>query len=174
VQYVLRIKCSNVGLYTSKHLNREEDYCHFSSKSTNCGVLRVVGLVSKLNTSCTMFRASNAVIWVFKRRNISIGKRITVIFRQKRRMFAFCGLLVWFGGSIRRALSSARKMQKVGRFNVEIFQSARQLRSFLDKNDECSHCASCWSGFEAQYVLHNVRRLKCRNLGVYTSKYFKR
>jgi hypothetical protein len=80
VHYVLHVICSNLGVYTSKYLDREGDYGHFSLKSTNDRVLRVVGLVSKLNTACTMFCTSNAVIWAFKRRQISIGEEITVIF----------------------------------------------------------------------------------------------
>jgi hypothetical protein len=55
VHYVLTVRCSNLGANTSKYLNRDGSYGHFSSKSTNDSVLRVVGLVSKHNTACTMF-----------------------------------------------------------------------------------------------------------------------
>jgi hypothetical protein len=55
VHYVLTVRCSNLGAYTSKYLNRDGSYGHFSSKSTNDLVLRVVGLVSKHATVCTMF-----------------------------------------------------------------------------------------------------------------------
>jgi hypothetical protein len=55
VHYVLTIRCSNLCAYTSKYLNRDGRYGHFSSKSANDSVLRVVGLVSKHNTACTMF-----------------------------------------------------------------------------------------------------------------------
>jgi hypothetical protein len=111
VHSVLGNKCSNLGLQTSKFLNREGNYGHFWSKSTNDRVLRVVGLVPKLNPKCTMFCVQNAVIWAFKRRNISIGKEITVIFGQNRRMIEFCGLFGFFRSIIRRALRSAREMQ---------------------------------------------------------------
>jgi hypothetical protein len=106
-----RAKFSNLGLQTSKYLNREGNYCHFSPKATNDRVLRVVGLLSKHSTACTMFCAQNAVISAFKCRNISIGKEIAVIFRQNRRMIEFCELPGLFRSFIRRALCSARKMQ---------------------------------------------------------------
>jgi hypothetical protein len=44
-----------LGVQTSKYLNRNGNYGHFSLKSTNDRVLRVVGLVSKLHTACTVF-----------------------------------------------------------------------------------------------------------------------
>jgi hypothetical protein len=135
VYYVLRAKCSNLGLQTSKYLNREGNYGHFWSKSTYDRVLRVVRLLSKHNTACTLFWATNAVIWAFKRRNFSIGKEITVIFGQNRRMIEFCELLGLFRSLIRSAQCSACKMQSFGRLNVEISQSGRKLRSFLVKID---------------------------------------
>jgi hypothetical protein len=88
----LRLKCSSFGVYTSKYLNREENYGHFSTKTMNVRYLRVVGLVSRLTKSCTMFCASNAVTWVSIRRNILNDKAITFIFRQNRRIVAFCVL----------------------------------------------------------------------------------
>jgi hypothetical protein len=111
VHYVLTFKCSNVGVEASKYLNRKGNYGHFSLKSTNDQVLRVVGLVPKLNPTCTMFCVQNAVIWAFKRRNFSIGKEITVIFRQNRRMIEFCRLLGFYRSKIWNVLRSARKMQ---------------------------------------------------------------
>jgi hypothetical protein len=111
VHYVLHVKCSNLDLQTSNFLNREGNYGYFSSKSTNDRVLRVVGLVPKLNPTCTMFCVQNAVIWAFKRRNFSIGKEITVIFRQNRRMIEFCRLLGFYRSKIWNVLRSARKMQ---------------------------------------------------------------
>jgi hypothetical protein len=101
-----RAKFSNLGLQTSKYLNRDGNYVHFSTKSTSDRVLRVAGLVSKLHTACTMLCARNAVIWAFKRRNISIGKEITVIFRQKRRMIEFCELSGLFRSLVQCALLS--------------------------------------------------------------------
>jgi hypothetical protein len=80
----LRLKFSSLGVYTSIYLNREENYGHFSTKTTNVRIVRVVGLVCMLNTSCTKFCASNAVTCVFIRRNISNDKAITYIFRQNR------------------------------------------------------------------------------------------
>jgi hypothetical protein len=53
----VRIKCSSLGVYPTKYLNREENYGHFSRKTTNVRSLRVVGLVSMLNASRTMFGA---------------------------------------------------------------------------------------------------------------------
>jgi hypothetical protein len=111
VHSVPRAKCSNLDLQTSNFLNREGNYGYFSSKSTNDRVLQVVGLLSKHNMACTTFCAQNAVIWGFKRRNISIGKEITVIFGQNRRMIEFCGLFGFFRSIIRRVLRSAREMQ---------------------------------------------------------------
>jgi hypothetical protein len=135
VHSVPRAKCSNLDLQTSNFLNREGNYGYFSSKSTNDRVLQVVGLLSKHNMACTTFCAQNAVIWAFKRRNFSIGKEITVIFRENRRMIEFCGLFGLLRSLIRRALCSACKMQSLGRLNVEISQSGRKLRSFLVKID---------------------------------------
>jgi hypothetical protein len=100
-----------LGVYTSKYLNRQGNYGHFSTKSMYCGVLRVVGLVFKLNTVCTMFSARNAVIWTFNHRNISMGKEITAIFRQNRRMIAFYVLRCLLPRIIQRALCSALEMQ---------------------------------------------------------------
>jgi hypothetical protein len=136
VHYVLRAKCSNLGLQTSKYLNREGNYGHFWSKSTYDRVLRVVRLFSKHNTAWALFCAQNAVIWGFKRRNISIGKEITDIFGQNRRMIEFCGLFGFFRSVIRRVLRSARKMQDSGPSNVEISLSGRKLRLFFFKSDE--------------------------------------
>jgi hypothetical protein len=96
VLYVLRFKCSYLGLYTTNSLQREGNYSTVLSKSTNGRVLRVVGLASTLNRACTMFCAENAVIWPFKRRNISNGTEITVIFRQNGRLIAFCELFAGF------------------------------------------------------------------------------
>jgi hypothetical protein len=105
----LRLKCSSFGVYTTKYLNRQENYGHFSTKTTNVRILRVVGLVSRLNTSCTMFCESNAVIWAFKRRNMAIAKEITDIFRQNRRIVAICELSGLFPSLLQRALCSALK-----------------------------------------------------------------
>jgi hypothetical protein len=109
-----RAKFSNLGLRTSNYLNRDGNYVHFLSKSTNDRVLRVVGLLSKHSTACTMFCAQNAVISAFKCRNISIGKDITVIFRQLRRMIEFCGLLSLFRSIIRGVLCSRAKFSNLG------------------------------------------------------------
>jgi hypothetical protein len=86
----LRLNCSSFGVYTSQYLNPQGNYGYFSTKTTNVRILQVVGLVARLNKSCTMFCASNAVTWVSIRRNISIGKAMTVIFRQNQRIVAFC------------------------------------------------------------------------------------
>jgi hypothetical protein len=83
------VKCSNLGVYTTKSLQRVGNYSHFLSLSTNGRVLRAVGLVSTLNTAGAMFCAQNTVIAAFKLQNISNGKEITVIFRQNRRTIAF-------------------------------------------------------------------------------------
>jgi hypothetical protein len=96
VHYVLRLNCSSLGVYTTNSLQREGNYGHFLSKSTNGRVLRVVGIFATLNRARTMFRALHAVIWSFKRRNISNGTEITVISRQNGRMIAFCELFAGF------------------------------------------------------------------------------
>jgi hypothetical protein len=57
VLYILRLKCSYLGVYTTNSLQREGNYSNFLSKSTNGRVLRVVGLASTLNRACTMFCA---------------------------------------------------------------------------------------------------------------------
>jgi hypothetical protein len=126
VHYVLRLKCSNLAVYTTKSLQRVGNYSHFLSKSTNGRVLRVVGLVSTLNTAGAMFCALHAVIWTFKRRTVTNGKEITVIFCPNRRMVAFCELVDWFRRLIERALCSALEMQYFGRLNVEISQTERK------------------------------------------------
>jgi hypothetical protein len=132
VHYVLRVKCSNLGLQTLKYLNREGNYGHFSSIATNDRVLRVVGLVSKLHTACTMCCAQNAVISAFKCRNISIGKEITIIFRQKRRMIEFCGLLGLFRSIVRRALCSRAKFSNLG----------LQTSKYLNRDGNYRHSSS--------------------------------
>jgi hypothetical protein len=97
-----------------------------------------------------------------------------VIFRQNRRMTAFCELFGLFRSLIRRAQCSARKMQLFGRLHVEISQSARKLRSCFVNIDELWRFASCRACFQAYYSVHNDLRLKCSSLGVYTSKYLNR
>jgi hypothetical protein len=89
---------------------REGNSSHFSPKSTYDHVLRVVGLVSTLTTAGAMFCALHAVIWTSKRRTVTNGKEITVIFCPNRRMVEFCELLDWLLRLIERALCSARKM----------------------------------------------------------------
>jgi hypothetical protein len=111
VHYVLRLKCSKLGVCTTKSLQRVGNYSHFLSKSTNGRVLRVVGMVSTLNTAGDMFCALHAVIWSFKRRTVTNGKEITVICCQNRRMVALCELLGWCRRLIQRALCSVRHMQ---------------------------------------------------------------
>jgi hypothetical protein len=96
VHYGLRLNCSYLGVYTTNSLQREGNYGNFLSKSKNGRILRAVGLVSTLNRACTMFRAYSAVIGSFKRRNISNGTEITVMFRQNGRMTAFCELFAGF------------------------------------------------------------------------------
>jgi hypothetical protein len=65
VHYVQRVKCSNLGVYTTKSLQRVGNYSHFLSLSTNGRVLRAVGRVSTLNTAGAMFCAQNTVIAAF-------------------------------------------------------------------------------------------------------------
>jgi hypothetical protein len=57
VHYVLRLKCSKLGVCTTKSLQRVGNYSNFLSKSANGRVLRVVGLASTLNRACTLFCA---------------------------------------------------------------------------------------------------------------------
>jgi hypothetical protein len=57
VHYVLLLKCRNLVVYTTKTLQREGNYSHFLSESRNGRVLRVVGMVSTLNSACSMFYA---------------------------------------------------------------------------------------------------------------------
>jgi hypothetical protein len=57
VHYVLRLNCSKLGVYTTKSLQREGNYSHLLSKSTNGRVLRVVGVVSTIKRACSMFYA---------------------------------------------------------------------------------------------------------------------
>jgi hypothetical protein len=96
VHYVQRVKCSNLGVYTTKSLQRVGNYSHFLSKSTNGRALLVVGLASTLNTAGAMLCAQNTVIAAFKLQNISNGKEITVIFRQNPRTIACYELFAGF------------------------------------------------------------------------------
>jgi hypothetical protein len=114
VHYVLTVKRIYLGAYTSKYLNQEGNYGHFSSKSTNDRVLRVVGLVSEHTTVCSMFCSINAVIWACKRRNIAIGKEITVIFPQYRRRIAICEFLGLIRSILQCALCSRAKCSNLG------------------------------------------------------------
>jgi hypothetical protein len=149
VHYVLRLKCSKLGVCTTKSLQRIGNYSHFLSNSTNGRVLRVVGMVPTLNRARTMFCVLHAVIWSFKRRNVTNGKEITVIFCPNQRMVAFCELLGWYRRLIERALCSALKLQFFGRLCDEISPTGRKLRPFFVQIDEWSHFASCWTGFDA-------------------------
>jgi hypothetical protein len=95
----------------SQYLKRKDNYGHSLSKSTNDRVLGVVGIVSTVDTACTMFCAENRVTSAVKRRHIYTGKEITVTLRQNLPMIASW---VWLGLCRRfalRALCSARKMQ---------------------------------------------------------------
>jgi hypothetical protein len=85
-----------LGVCTSNSLQRKGNYGHFLSKSTNGPILRAVVLVSTLNTAGAMFCALHAVIRTFKRRTVTNGKEITVIFCPNRRMVAFCELFAGF------------------------------------------------------------------------------
>jgi hypothetical protein len=58
--------------------------------------MRVVALVSTLMLACAMLFVQNGVMWEFERPNISNGMAITAIFRQNRRMIAFCEVLGLF------------------------------------------------------------------------------
>jgi hypothetical protein len=149
VHYVLRLNCSYLGVYTTNSLQREGNYGHFLSKSTNGRVLRVVGMVSTLKRACSMFCPQHAVIRTFKRRTATNGKEITVIFCTNRRMVAFCELLDWFRRLIERALCSALKLQIFGRLYDELSPTGRKLRPFFVQIDEWSHFASCWTGCDA-------------------------
>jgi hypothetical protein len=128
VHYVLRVKCSNLAVYTTKSLQRVGNYSHFLSKSTYDHVLRVVGLVSTLNTAGAMFRALHAVIWTSKRRTVTDGKEITVIFCPNRRMVALCELLGRLRRLIERARFSTLKMQLFGRLYDELSPAGRKLQ----------------------------------------------
>jgi hypothetical protein len=80
VHYVLTVKRIYLGAYTSKYLNQEGNYGHFSAKSTNDRVLRVVGLVSGHTTVCTMFCSK---MQQFGRVNVEIsqsGRKLRTFF----------------------------------------------------------------------------------------------
>jgi hypothetical protein len=136
VHYVLRLNCSSLGVYTTNSLQRVGNYSNFLSKSTNGRVLRVVGISSTLNRARTMFCALHAVIWSFKRRTLSNGKEITVIFCPNRRMVVFYELLGWYRRLIERAPCSTLKMQYVGRLYDEIPPTERKSQSFFVQNNE--------------------------------------
>jgi hypothetical protein len=130
VHYVLRLKCSYLGVYTTNSLQREGNYSNFLSKSANGRVLRVVGLASTLNRACTMFCALHAVIWSFKRRNVTNGKEITVISRQNGRMIAFFEL---FAGvdtlySVRYVL--LQKCRNLGVYTMKSLQREGNYSNF--------------------------------------------
>jgi hypothetical protein len=149
VLYVLRVKCSNLGVYTTNSLQREGNYGQVLSKSTNGRILRAVGLVSTLNTAGATIRALHAVIRTFIRRTVTNGKEITVIFCPNRRMVSFCELLDWLRRLIERALCSALKLQLFGRLYDGLSPTERELRPFFVQIDEWSSFASCWIGFDA-------------------------
>jgi hypothetical protein len=128
VHYVLLQKCRNLGVYTTKSLQRKGNYGHLLSKSTNGRIWRAVGLVSTLNTAGAMFCALHAVLWTSKRRTVTNGNAITVIFCPNRRMVGFGELLDWFRRLIERALYSTLKMQLVGRLYDEIHSTGRKLQ----------------------------------------------
>jgi hypothetical protein len=110
LRYVIRVIWSDVGIWTSKYLQREANYGHVASKSTKYRALQAVGLDRMPKTACTMFWLWNWVIWAFERRHISGGKIITIMFRQNRRRIVFCESLGLFQRVIQRALCSACKM----------------------------------------------------------------
>jgi hypothetical protein len=117
-----------------KSLQQEGNYSHFSCKSTNDRGLRVGGLVATLNRASTMFCALHAVIWSFKRRNVTNGKEITVISRQNGRMMAFCEL---FAGvdtlySVRYVL--LQKCRNLGVYTMKSLQREGNYGHFLSKS----------------------------------------
>jgi hypothetical protein len=97
--------------------------------------MRVVALVSTLMLACVMLFVQNGVMWEFDRRNISNGMAITAIFRQNRRMIAFCEVLGLFRRVIQLALYSARNVY-FGRLNVEISPIGTKVLPFFVKIDE--------------------------------------
>jgi hypothetical protein len=149
VHHIVHIKCSPLGVHTTKYLKRDTNYGHFASKWTNDRVLRVVGLVSTLTTARSMFYAYNAVIWEFKRRSMSIGMAIVVISREYRRVIAFRELLGLFSRVIQRAQCSASKKQSFGHLKVEVSRSGRKLRSFVVQIDVRTRFATLWYCFNA-------------------------
>jgi hypothetical protein len=137
VLYVLHQKCRNLGVYTTQSLQREGNYGHFLYKSTNGRSLRAVGLVSTLNRACTMFCASNAVIWAFVRRTLSNGKEITVILRQNRRTIAFYELFAGFDALYSVHYVLRLKCSKLGVCTSNSLQRKGNYGHFLSKSTNC-------------------------------------
>ena len=92
------------------------NYCYF----------RVSGHVSTLEIACTTICTHNAVKIAFKRRNILNGREITYSYRQNRRIIAICVCLSLFRRWRKRALRSARIMQRKYRLNVEMSQKGEK------------------------------------------------
>jgi hypothetical protein len=89
-------------------------------------------------------------------------------------MVAFCELLGWYRRLIERVICSALKLQLFVRLYDELPPTGRKLQPFFVHIDEWSHFASCWTGFDALDSVHYVQRVKCSNLGVYTTKSLQR
>ena len=106
----------------SKYLKRERNKTQYSSKSTNYCDLRVSGLLAKMENACTTFCTHNAVISVFKRRNTSNGREITLNYRPYSQIIVNYVCLGLFRRWKTSALRSARIMQRKERFSVEISQ----------------------------------------------------
>ena len=86
------------------------------------------------------------------------GDKHRIIFRQKRRMNAFCLYLGLFLRLTSRALRSASIMQWTERLNVELSQTGEKYRIIFFAIDKwfrlASFCACFYDGKRVHYVLH--------------------
>jgi hypothetical protein len=156
-----------------KSLQRKGNHSHFWSKITNGRVLRAVVLVSTLNTAGAMFCALHAVIRTFKRRTVTNGKEITVIFCPNRRMVPFCELLDWFRRLIERAMFCAWNAV-IWAFKRRNISNGTEITVIFLQNRRTIACYELLAGFDALYSVHYVIRLKCSELGVCTMKSLQR
>ena len=120
--------------------------------------LRVSGIASTSENTCTTFCTHNAVKRAFKRRSISNGREISINFLQNRRIIAVCVYLGLLRRRKTRALRSACITQCKVRLNVEISRTGEKYRLVFYKIDELLQFACIWTCFYDEkgvhYVLH--------------------
>ena len=110
--------------------------------------MRVSGIASTTEITCTTFGTLNAVKRAFKRRSISNGREISLNFLQNRRIIAVCVYLGLLRQRKTRALRSASITQCKVRLNVKISRTGEKYCLISYKIDELLQFACIWACFD--------------------------